>query len=220
MMLPKGKSALSIVVSAFGMLALVGATHPSAHEEHADKRVAFAQKDRELCSSSMTPDEFRAAYPQLLGWIQKTLRDYEDIAQPVASMHFARLPLYFRHSLLETVKFIAIERLPMPPLTAMGLNRFAAFEQGNFDGITYLDRYFIKRTVVTEEALHFHELIHVTQWRLLGPERFLAAYANGLDEFGYENSPLEKMAYDAEALFKQSSIFDAEKFVAEHLGCP
>jgi hypothetical protein len=62
-------------------------------------------------------------------------------------------------------------------------------------------------------------LIHVIQWRLLGPERFLVAYANGLDEFGYENSPLEKMAYDAEAAFKRSSaIFDAEKFVAEQLG--
>jgi hypothetical protein len=73
--------------------------------------------------------------------------------------------------------------------------------------------------VVGEEAIHFHELIHVIQWRLLGPEDFLAAYANGLDEFGYDNSPLEKMAYDAEALFRRSSpIFDAEKFVAEQLG--
>lgn len=208
-------------MSAFGMLAFVGATHPSAHEEHAGKRVAFAQRDREPCSNSMTPDEFRAAYPQLLGWIQKTLRDYEDIAQPVASMHFARLPLYFDQSLLETVKFVAIERPPMPPLTAMGLTRFAAFELSNFDGITYLDRYFIKKTVITEESLHFHELIHVMQWRLLGPERFLAVYANGLDEFGYENSLLEKMAYDAEVLFKESSaIFDAEKFVGERLRCP
>jgi hypothetical protein len=194
-------------VSGFGMVAVVAATHPSA----------LAQKDRQLYFSAMTPEEFHIAYPQLLGWIQKTLRVYENIAQPVASMHFARLPQYFDQSLLETVKFIALDRLPMPPLAAMGLNRFAAFEQGNFDGITYLDRYFIKRTVVTEEALHFHELIHVIQWRLLGPERFLAAYANGLAQFGYENSPLEKMAYDAEALFKQSLIFDAEKFVAERL---
>jgi len=62
-------------------------------------------------------------------------------------------------------------------------------------------------------------LIHVIQWRLLGPEDFLAAHANGLDEFGYENSPPEKMAYDAEAAFKRSIIFDAEKFVAEQLGC-
>jgi hypothetical protein len=53
---------------------------------------------------------------------------------------------------------------------------------------------------------------------LLGPESFLTAYANGLDEFGYENSPLEKMAYDAEAFFRRSSeIFDVDKFVAERL---
>ncbi len=167
----------------------------------------------------MTPEEFRAAYPKLRAWIQKTLASYEKAAQPIASMHFVRLPLYCDHSLLETAKFIAVDRLPMPPLTAMGLGRFAAFEQGNFNGVTYLDRYFIKRTMVTEEALHFHELIHVIQWRLLGPEGFLAAYADGLDEFGYENSPLEKMAYDAEASFKRSStIFDAEKLVAEQLG--
>jgi hypothetical protein len=209
MMSPRSKRALSTVLGTFGMVAVVATMHPSAQ----------AQNDGQLCISAMTPEGFHTAYPQLLGWIQKTLGDYEHIAQPVASIHFARLPQYFEQSLLETIKFIAIERLPMPPLTAMGLNRFAAFEQGNFDGITYLDRYFIKRTVVTEEALHFHELIHVIQWRVLGPERFLAAYANGLDQFGYENSPLEKMAYDAEALFKQSSIFDAEKFVAGHLRC-
>jgi hypothetical protein len=167
----------------------------------------------------LTPEEFRTAYPKLRAWIQKTLEFYEENAKPVASMHFVRLPLYFDHSLLDTAKFIAIDRLPMPPLSAMGLSRFTAFEQGNFNGVTYLDRYFIKQTVVTEEAIHFHELIHVIQWRLLGPEDFLAAYANGLDEFGYENSPLEKMAYDAEASFKRSfAIFDAEKFVAEQLG--
>ena len=69
-----------------------------------------------------------------------------------------------------------------------------------------------------KRLVHFHELIHVIQWRLLGSEGFLRAYANGLEEFGYENSPLEKMAYDAEASFKRSfAIFDAEKFVSERL---
>ncbi len=167
----------------------------------------------------MTPEEFHAAYPKVWAWIRKTLASYEKNAQTIASMHFVRLPLYFDHSLLDTAKFVPVDRLPLPPLSAMGLGRFADFEQGNFDGITYLDRYFIKRARMTDEPLHFHELIHVIQWRLLGPEGFLAAYADGLDEFGYANSPLEKMAYDAEASFKLSSaIFDAEKLVAEQLG--
>jgi hypothetical protein len=180
------------------------------------KRIIISHKTTGTCR--LTPEEFRTAYPKLRAWIEKTLEFYEERAKPVASMHFMRLPLYFDPSLLETTKFIAIDRLPMPPLSAMGLSRFAVFEQGDFNGITYLDKYFIKQTVVTEEALHFHELIHVIQWRLLGPEDFLAAYANGLDEFGYENSPLEKMAYDAEATFRRSfRIFDAEKFVEEQV---
>ena len=182
---------------------------------------AFAKQRHLMTQIALTPEEFHAAYPKLQAWIQKTLATYEIDAQPIASMRFARLPLYFDHTSLEAARFIPIDRVPTPPLAAMGLHRFAAFEQGDFNGVTYLDRYFIKRPVVTEEALHFHELIHVAQWRLLGPESFLTAYANGLDEFGYENSPLEKMAYDAEASFRRSSvIFDADKFVAERLARP
>lgn len=71
---------------------------------------------------------------------------------------------------------------------------------------------------MADEGLHFHELIHVVQWRVLGPERFLAAYADGLEKFGYRASPLEAMAYDAQAAFVQSTqIFNAEKLVADKL---
>ena len=54
----------------------------------------------------VTPEVFRIAYPKVQAWIQKTLAAYEKAAQPIASMHFARLPLYFDYDLLETVKFI------------------------------------------------------------------------------------------------------------------
>jgi hypothetical protein len=66
--------------------------------------------------------------------------------------------------------------------------------------------------------LHFHELIHVVQWRLLGAEFFIAMYAGGLEKFGYRNNPLEKIAYDAQELFDRSTaVFDAEKFVSDRL---
>jgi hypothetical protein len=65
---------------------------------------------------------------------------YEKNAKPVASMHFVRLPLYFDPSMLETAKFIAIDRLPMPTLSAMGLSRFAVFEKGDFNVMKYLSR--------------------------------------------------------------------------------
>jgi hypothetical protein len=165
----------------------------------------------------MTPDKFQALYPGLIGWIRATLAAHAPDARSVASAGFARLPSCFSEELLASAKFVAVDRVPTPPLAALGLSRFAAFELGDPDGITYLDTFFVRRGRATDEELHFHELIHVVQWRLLGPEKFLAAYAAGLEAFGYRHSPLERMAYDAQAVFASGRIFDAEGFVAEEL---
>ena len=149
----------------------------------------------------MTPEEFRSFYPHLFAWITQMLRAHAAAAKPVASLGFMRLPRYFSEVLLASAKVVVVERVPRPPLSAMGLSRFAEFEHGDYDGITYLDTFFVKRSAAAVERLHFHELIHVVQWRLLGPEIFLAAYAAGLETFGYRSSPLEMMAYEADAAF-------------------
>jgi hypothetical protein len=47
------------------------------------------------------------------------------------------LPLYFTEQTLASAKVVLVDPLPMPPLSSMGLARFADFERGNFDGITY-----------------------------------------------------------------------------------
>jgi hypothetical protein len=126
--------------------------------------------------------------------------------------------LYFSQGLLDTTKVVAVTRVPIPPLSSMGLQRFRDFERGDWDGITYLDTYFVKRTKAADEELHLHELIHVVQWRLLGPERFLKLYADGLERFGYLDSPLEKMPFAAQAEFSRSKQpFDAEAVVLREL---
>jgi len=67
--------------------------------------------------------------------------------------------------------------------------------------------------------LHFHELVHVVQWRLLCAERFLALYADGLEKHGYRDSPLEVMAYDHEARFNsKESPYSVEAEVRQQLG--
>jgi hypothetical protein len=166
----------------------------------------------------MTPEEFRTLYPHVIGWIHHTLGAHAKEAKTVASQCFPRLSRYFSAGRLASTKVVAIERVPLPPLSSMGLSQFAEFEHGHYAGVTYLDTFFVKRSSATSERLHFHEMIHVTQWRLLGPENFLAAYAAGLETFGYRDSPLEIMAYNAEASFcKSDQIFDAEKLVAEQL---
>jgi hypothetical protein len=79
--------------------------------------------------------------------------------------------------------------VPVPPLASIGLTRFAGFVRGDSDGIAYIDTIFLKPTQSENENVYFHELIHIIQWRLLGPDRFLLAYANGLECFGYRQSP-------------------------------
>jgi hypothetical protein len=167
----------------------------------------------------MSPEEFAKFYPPLLDWIRTTLTASAHVAQTVASRGFSRLPLYFTEKTLASTKIVMLDPLPMPPLSSMGLARFADFERGNFNGITYVDTVFLKPTQSNNENMYFHELVHVIQWRLLGPDRFLFSYANGLECFGYRQSPLEAMAYDAETAFASSTaIFNVEKLVAEKLG--
>jgi hypothetical protein len=164
----------------------------------------------------MTPQEFEASFPKVMGWIQQTLS--ASVARPVTTKNFKRLPLYFSKTQIEAAKFVVVDRVPVPPLPSIDLSRFKEFERGDFDGIAYLDTYFLKRAAADDESLHFHEMIHLVQWRLLGAEVFLGVYAGGLEKFGYRNSPLERMAYDAQELFVRSvPVFDAEKFVAQKL---
>jgi hypothetical protein len=151
-------------------------------------------------------------------WIHQTLLVQARDAQSVASIGFKRIPRYFSCKLLTSAKFVHVERVPVPPFSAIGLSRLAAFERGDFDAITYLNTIFLRNLRAGDEQIHFHELIHVVQWQLLGPERFLAAYISGLENYGYCNNPFKVIAYNAEAEFcRNARPFDAEKFVEEEI---
>ena len=52
-----------------------------------------------------------------------------------------------------------------------------------------------------DESLHFHELIHILQWNELEADKFILAYALGLLEFGYSDSPFERIAYELQDKF-------------------
>lgn len=67
-------------------------------------------------------------------------------------------------------------------------------------GITYNDTYYIKKEAANELRVHFHELVHVLQWRELAPQGFIERYIREIQYFGYNNAPLEKMAYALDGL--------------------
>ena len=166
----------------------------------------------------MTQKVFEAKYPLIIGWMRQLLAEHEASARTIASLGFKRLPQYFSKEVLESAKVVYVDEVPAPPLSALGLDQFADFENMNASGITYLDTFFSHQSMRGNESHHFHELVHVLQWRVLGPKQFMAAYADGLERAGYRHSPLEMMAYMLECVFKSSaSAFDVASVVRKEL---
>lgn len=166
----------------------------------------------------MTQKDFDEKYPVIFNWIQNTLAKYTTNARSIASLGFKRLPLYFNPDILAKAKVIYVSKVPTPPLSAIGLSQFSDFENMEAGGITYLDTFFARNEMRANEALHFHELVHVIQWQLLGAKSFVAAYADGLERVGYRASPLEMMAYTLESVFRTSQApFDVVTIVREQI---
>ena len=90
-------------------------------------------------ANAVTSEEFQAVYPLVISWIRETLASNTENARSVGSKGFARLPLYFGNEFLEATKVVAVDRVPVPPLSSFGLSRFAHFEQRDYDGIAYLN---------------------------------------------------------------------------------
>jgi len=166
----------------------------------------------------ITPEQFHSIYPRLLKEIHNILTTNAGYERKVYTADFKRLPLYFSKTLLESTKFVLVDKIPIPPLSDFGFKEFSEFENGEYGGITYLDTFFVKRRYAEVEDLFFHELIHILQWQILGPEHFLAEYVSELIANGYRDSLLEIIAYDAQSSFVKSTIpFDAERLTIEQL---
>lgn len=156
--------------------------------------------------------------PEIKAWVERTVAAHRPSSQPVASLKFPRLNHFFANETLARARVVTLPRVPMPPLISMGLPEFADFEQMNAEGITYLDIFFVQNDFARNESLHFHELVHIIQWRLLGPERFLMAYALGHLSGGYDQNPLEQAAYQLQARFDRNEpAFDTETLIRRHL---
>ena len=165
----------------------------------------------------MLDQKFTDAMPHLIAWIDNVLESHSRDTKFCSELNFPRLANYYSPELLANSKVVVVEELPKPPLVALGLSDLAFFEQMDAAGITYKDTYFVQKSFADHEDLHFHELIHVIQWKYLGPERFVIEYAKGLlDNIGvYENAPLEKMAYYLGDDFDNGYEFNAEE-ITQH----
>jgi hypothetical protein len=157
----------------------------------------------------------RVALPAIWEWILAYTESTAGHGVTVASLAVPNLAACYPKQLLESTRVVIVDEICYPPLEQFGLVEFKSLQLTTWSGITFDGVYYLRRDVVCP-ALHFHELVHVVQYRRVGFKQFLWAYSVGLALHRYENSSLEKMAYDLQlefenGIYRRSLLTDIER---------
>ena len=134
---------------------------------------------------------------------------YFQLAVPLSAAQRAAMAPFFSTELLDGTRLIVLtgERVRNPEfypmLEAAGFNNLP--NQSEMAAITFFDCV-VAHTPFTN-ALLFHELVHVEQYRQLGVPRFADLYLRGfLSRGGYFQIPLEQNAYKLGEQYERDCI--------------
>ena len=150
-------------------------------------------------------------------WIDATLDDFSDrkITCKVLAPHFNG---FYPPEFLETGYFVVVDKIPKPDFPELRQSGLGGFIDMDVDGITYKNTYFIKKGCENNFSLHFHELVHVLQWRYLGASGFIERYIKEIIKHGYRDAPLEIMAYALAAYYSAAKVaFDIPAYVQQKI---
>lgn len=135
-------------------------------------------------------------------WIDSINVEYQS-QRKSCSIFSSEFSGFYSERFLEDSYFVVVDNIPkpnFPELREAGLGDFIDME---VNGITYKNTYYIHPRCVGELRLHFHELVHVVQWGLLGAHSFINRYINEIQSHGYDDAPLEQMAYALDNYYSQ-----------------
>ncbi|WP_233008992.1 hypothetical protein [Rheinheimera faecalis] len=125
---------------------------------------------------------------------------------------------FYSPDFLNTAFFVVTNEIPKPDFPELREAGLGNFIDMKVDGITYNDTYYITEEAAKHLGIHFHELVHVVQWRELSPRGFIERYICEIQKFGYNAAPLEKMAYVLDRHYQRKGPhLSVEQFVRGNL---
>ena len=136
-------------------------------------------------------------------WIDQTLKDCSNRMVPCDHLS-PRLNGFYPSEFLSRSNYVIVDKIPKPDFPVLRQEGFGSFIDMDVDGITYKNTYFIKTGSAGNLPVHFHELVHVLQWQYLGAKDFISRYIYEIQKYGYNEAPLEKMAYFLENHFSNN----------------
>jgi len=157
----------------------------------------------------------QGALPRIENWIDELHARNMTESVPVSELQFPRLAAVFPAALLNATRVAVVSTVPFPPVSEYDLPEFEAMSQMPMAGITFREMYFVHPAYATE-GVHFHELVHAIQWKTLRVRPFLLTYALGILQYGYEQSPLEAIAFELQAQFERGSGLSPTEQITRH----
>lgn len=135
-------------------------------------------------------------------WIDLTNDRFSSQRQSCA-LFASEFAGFYSEEFLADSYFVIVDSIPKPDFPELRQVGFGDFLDMEVQGITYKNTYYIVPSVAKDLPLHFHELVHVAQWKTLGAIGFLRRYITEVQSVGYNEAPLEKLAYAFDLHFSQ-----------------
>ncbi|PSV43183.1 hypothetical protein [Photobacterium indicum] len=122
---------------------------------------------------------------------------------------------FYSTEFLKSAYFVVVDTIPKPDFPEVRNAGLSDFLDLDVYGITYKNTYYIIPQEEENIRLHFHELVHVAQWLHLGANSFLQRYITQVQSLGYNEAPLEKIAYAFDCHFSENgSKIDVPNYIA------
>ena len=149
--------------------------------------------------------DFSHLISKLNSWIDQLIASHEHKKISCSELR-DKLRECFPDDFLSSCHYVVVDKLPFPEFEELKKHKKLFAEDKNYyaaDAITYKNTYFILNDAADEISTHFHELVHVQQWKVLGDINFLARYLSELNSHDtHSDLPLEKMAYELQLKFE------------------
>lgn len=124
---------------------------------------------------------------------------------------------FYSEEFLSNSYFVIVDNIPKPNFSELHQLGLSDFLDMDVQGITYKNTYYLVPNASQNLRLHFHELVHVAQWNYLGAKGFLKRYISEVQSVGYDEAPLEKIAYAFDRHFVEGGQkIDVQNYIAKY----
>ena len=158
------------------------------------------------------------------GWIHEQRSLHLTHARKLREDERSRLSDYFDGEILDSARIATIDHMSNPPfyseLIEAGMP--VPLDLTQAIGFTLIDCILIQRELWAFPSMAFstifHEMVHVVQTDILGPERLIELYAENILQDEYRNVLFERQAYDLTERFDRGEAgFSVRDIVQDDL---